>query len=62
MCTIQLIYNESTSDVTTIHNISQITLKCTTPKNIIVKLSSEILRDNVIAAARVITEITSEEL
>uniref|UniRef100_A0A2A4JD31 FP protein C-terminal domain-containing protein n=1 Tax=Heliothis virescens TaxID=7102 RepID=A0A2A4JD31_HELVI len=49
-------------DVITIHRVPLMNSKSTRPRNIVVKLSNQILRDNFIAAARLKKGITTEEL
>ncbi|KAJ8704325.1 hypothetical protein PYW08_013049 [Mythimna loreyi] len=52
----------SARDVIAIHRVPQMNPKSTKPKNIVVKLSTQILRDNFVAAARLRKGITSKEL
>ncbi|KAH9636514.1 hypothetical protein HF086_017680 [Spodoptera exigua] len=52
----------SPRDVIAIHRVPLMNPKSLKPKNIVVKLSGQILRDNFIAAARLKKGITSEEL
>ena len=52
----------SPRDVVAIHRVPLMNPKSTRPRNIVVKLSSQILRDNFIAAARLKKGITSEDL
>lgn len=52
----------SPRDIITIHRVPQMNANTTRPKNIIVKLTSQVLRDNFLAAARLKKGITTEEL
>lgn len=52
----------SPRDVIAVHRVPLMDPKSSKPKNIVVKLSGQILRDNFIAAARLKKGITSEEL
>lgn len=49
-------------DVIAIHRVPLLNPKSTKPKNIVVKLASQILRDNFIAAARLKKGVTTEDL
>lgn len=52
----------SPRDVITIHRVPQSNPNNSRPKNVIVKLSSQIIRDNFISAARLNKGITSEQI
>ncbi|CAH2098369.1 unnamed protein product [Euphydryas editha] len=49
-------------DVVSIHRVPQLNPKSGRPKNIIIKFSSRILRDNFLAAARTMKSLTTEQL
>ncbi|CAH2095494.1 unnamed protein product [Euphydryas editha] len=49
-------------DVVSIHRVPQLNPKSGRPKNIIIKFSSRILRDNFLTAARTMKSLTTEQL
>ncbi|CAG4998396.1 unnamed protein product [Parnassius apollo] len=50
------------ADIVSVHRVPHMDKKNPHPKNVIVKFSTKIIRDNVIAAARVVKSVKSDQL